>query len=390
MLGCEAVTSPRVLIVLDPSAAWSRGILKGFVGFAHEADWTLLHYHATADLDWLVREWKPAAAVLPLGYFRELPLSARSLILVAANEDRTKEGMASVIPDEARIGELAAIHLIEKGLLHYTSFRFTTHPFAIARERSFLQKVAALNGKLVPGWWQEGANPPSSTEQPLAMVDWLKNLPKPCGIFACCDTWARVVARYCRVANIRIPEEIALVGVDNDVIECELISPPLSSVAVPWCSLGREAAQLIQQALTGRSIVGTRILVPPLDVVARRSSEVLAIQDPLVASAVSWISENATRRIDVSAVVRAVGTSRQRLERRFHVALGRTIMQEVRRSRVSVAKQFLFTTSLDMARIARLSGFTNQALMSVAFSREFGKPPSAFRRTLKQLQLDDD
>jgi LacI family transcriptional regulator len=390
MLGCSVVVSPRVLIVLNAHAAWSRGILKGFTGFALEAGWTLLHYHPSADLDWLVREWKPDAAVLPFGYPREFPAFARSLRVVAVNDDRTDQGIPSVIPDEKAIGEIAANHLAGKGLHHFSTFRFTNHPFAIAREQSFFQQVAKRKGHLAPGWWQDGANPPSSEEQPLAFVTWLRNLPKPCGIFACCDSWARVVARYCKVAEIRIPDEVALLGVDNDVFECELLSPPLSSVAVPWHTLGQEAARLTQLRLAGRSTDGSRVVIPPLDVVARRSTEVLAISDPLVQSAVRFICENATQRIDVPAVVRAVAASRQRLERRFHAVLGHTVMQEIRRARVNTAKQLLSTTSLDMSKIAKLSGFTNQALMSVAFSRELGKPPSAYRRTLKRLQLGDD
>jgi LacI family transcriptional regulator len=390
VLGCAKLPSPRILILLDTSAAWSRGVLKGFAGFAHEADWTLLHYHPSADFEWLAREWKPAAVILPPGCHRELPRAARHLPMVTVNADRSPEGMASVLPDEERVADIAAAHLIDKGLRHVTSFRFTDDPFAVTRERRFFEKAECLNGRIAPGWWQDDAEPASSTEQPLALVTWLRKLPKPCGIFACCDVWARVVARYCRVSDIGIPEEIALVGVDNDLIECELLSPPLSSVAIPWRNLGREAALFVQQALAGRPIAGARVLVPPLDVVQRRSSEVLAISDPLVARAVSWICENAAARLDVCAVVQAVSTSRQRLERRFHAVLGRTIMQEIRRARVNIAKQLLSTTSLDLLRIARLSGFTNQALMSIAFSRELGQAPSTYRRTLKRLDLDDD
>jgi DNA-binding LacI/PurR family transcriptional regulator len=139
--GCAKVASPRVLVVLDTSAEWSRGILKGFAGFAHEAGWTLLHYHPSADLDRLVREWKPAAAVLPPGYHRELPRAALHLPLVSVNTDRSPEGMASGLPDEERIAELASAHLIEKGLRHVTAFRFSDEAFAVARERRFFEKA---------------------------------------------------------------------------------------------------------------------------------------------------------------------------------------------------------------------------------------------------------
>ena len=380
--------SPRVLLVLDPSAAWSRGILKGFAGFAHEANWTLLHYHPSADLDWLFREWAPEAAVLPPYLSQELPPVANTLPLVVVNGMGNAATMASVLPDEGRIAELAAAHLAEKGLGHLTSFRFNDAPFAAAREKRFYAKAKELNVRVVPGWWNDVGDPPSSIERPDAILAWLKGLPKPCGVFAGCDVWARVVARYCKVGEIGIPDEVALVGVDNDVIECEIISPPLSSVAVPWHDLGREAALLVQLGLAGQRIAGRRVVVSPLDVVSRRSSEVLAIADPMVEAAVRWICENATQRIDVPAVVQAVAVSRQRLERRFHAVLGRTIMQEIRRARVSLARQLLSTTDLDMPDIAKQCGFTNPSLMSIAFSRELGQPPSAYRRALKRQHHD--
>jgi LacI family transcriptional regulator len=219
---------------------------------------------------------------------------------------------------------------------------------------------------------------------------WLKGLPKPCGIFAGCDSWARVVARYCKVCGIRIPEEVALIGVDNDLVECEIQSPPLSSVAVPWRAVGHEAARLVQLALAKKAIAGRKVIVPPLDVIARRSTEVLAIDDPLVAEAVRWICDNAGRRISVAAVVRATATSRQRLERRFRAELGRTIMQEVRRARVNTAKQLLITTSLELSKVAKLSGFATPALFSVAFTRELGQSPSNYRRAFRLLQVDED
>lgn len=390
MLCSRRVKSARVLVVLDTAAAWSRGILKGFATVAHECGWTLLHYHPTASLDWLVQEWKPAAAVVPPGPLETNVFTDLRVARVAVNCDRTSDGIASVFPDEQAIADAAALHLYARGLRNLTAFRFSNDPFAVARERQFYEKAASLNARVVPGWWRDDAHPPRSQENPAELVSWLNALPKPCGIFAGCDSWARVVARYCKVSGIRIPDEVALIGVDNDSIECELQSPPLSSVAVPWRTLGQEAARLVQLALAGKSIARRSIIVPPLDVIARRSTEIFAIEDPVVVKAVGWICDNAARRITVPAVARASATSRQRLERRFRAVLGRTVMQEVRRARVNIAKQLLATTSLELPRIAKRSGFSSHALLSVAFSRELGQSPSNYRRTLQRLDRDDD
>jgi LacI family transcriptional regulator len=187
-----------------------------------------------------------------------------------------------------------------------------------------------------------------------------------------------------------VPEDLALIGVDDDAMECELTTPPLSSVAVPWHAMGQSAARLLHSALIGASVAGKRVVIPPLDVVARRSSDVLAIDDPLVASAVAWIHEHASRRLTVPAVARACQTTRQRLERRFRAALGRTIMQEVRRARVELARRLLTTTALALPEIAKQCGFTNAALLSVAFRREVGVPPGVYRRRALGLDLTED
>jgi LacI family transcriptional regulator len=182
---------------------------------------------------------------------------------------------------------------------------------------------------------------------------------------------------------LRIPEDLALVGADNDVLECELIFPPLSSVTIPWQEVGRNAATLVRLALGNQPIAQKRIVVSPVTVAARRSSDVLAVDDPLVASAVTWIRDHAERRLSVLMVARAVGGGRQRLERRFRRALNRTIQDEIRRAHVDVAKSLLATTRASLAEVAKKSGFTNASLLNSAFRKETGMPPGAYRRRVQ-------
>ena len=139
------------------------------------------------------------------------------------------------------------------------------------------------------------------------MIAWLRGLPKPCDIFTSTDGWAGPVARYAQEAGLRVPEDLALVAAGNDTLECELISPPLSSVIIPWQEVGRTPAALVRLALANRPIAGRRSLVSPVGVAARRSSDALAVQDPLVAEAVRWIRAQAGRRITVPMVARRSG-----------------------------------------------------------------------------------
>lgn len=391
------MSSPRVLVVLDTAAAWSRGILRGFMGAAHERGWTLLHYGPLVELRWAADEWAPDVAVVGPGVDHEAlaKLPVRSVVSVVV--DRSAEGIASVCLDEERIGALALQHLQSTGVRHVSTCRYNSAPFAIARERAFVEAARAAGLKVAVGWgsaealaldWAEDLSVPrimpTESLRPSAMRQWLEALPKPCGIFTCTDGWARPVVRCTRVAGLRVPEDLALVGADNDTLECELMAPPLSSVMIGWQEVGRSAAQLVQRALTEAAAPSKRVVISPLGVQVRRSSDVLAIEDELVGRAVRWIRSNVNQRLTVTHVARAVGSARQRLERRFRRVLDRTVKEEIQRARVENARALLQTTSAGLPEIAKQSGFTTAALLHVAFRREVGMPPGVYRRRLRQ------
>jgi LacI family transcriptional regulator len=302
---------------------------------------------------------------------------------VSVNADRTGDGVGSVCLDEERIADTALAHFRSNGFINLATFRFDDAPFAVARDRRFRQQAARAGARVAPGWWVAGAEPSRRYEAPAGLVAWLRGLPKPCGVFACCDPWSRVVARYASVAGLRVPEDLAIVGVDNDPTECELTAPPLSSVAIPWRRVGEEAAALVRRALAGGAIGRRRTVIAPGPVVVRRSSEALAIQDGLAAPAVAWIREHAQSRLSVPSVARAVRVSRQRLERRFRATLGRTVMQEIRRARVELAKRLLAATRVPLSVVAARSGFSSAALLNAAFRRELGMAPGAYRRMVE-------
>ena len=375
--------APIVLVLLDSGPGWSRGILRGFMALAHERGWTVLHFHPyypPPDLDRLARKYAPAAAVIGpelLGRSMEA-LAPASIVTVAA--DRTSEGIASACLDEEAIAALALEHLLAKGLRNVTTFRFAAWRFAVARERAFIERARAAGVTVSPGWASNEVVPTRIEEDPTAMIEWLRGLPKPCGIFTCSDGWARVVARYIRLARLRVPEDLPLIGADNDGVECELLAPPLSSVMIPWQEVGRNAARMVQRSLAGHSIDGDRMITCPIAVFARRSSDIFAIEDALVAKAVRWIRDHASQPLDVPTIARAVGGGRQRLERRFRRLLARTVVEEIRRARVDAARELLHTTRAGLPEVARRSGFRNAALLNAAFQRELGMPPGAYRR----------
>lgn len=371
---------PRVLIVLDTSGAWSRGILRGFAQLSREHAWVLLHYPPGIDLAGVVDDESVSAVVLGPAAVGPWPARWSNAVSVAVNVDRSGEGIASVCIDEERIADLALAHLLARGLRNVASFRFDAAAFGAVRERRFCEAATHAGVSVEPGWWLDAALPPRTEERAPALAAWLAGLRKPCGVFAGCDSWAHIVARHARLGGYRVPEDIAIVGVDNDLLKCEMTAPPLSSVAVPWRSVGEQAARLVRDGLRGKPIAGRRLVIEPTEVVSRRSSDTFAVDDPLVETALAWIHQHLLYPLTVPVVARAVGTTRQRLERLFRRALGRTVMQETRRARVELARRLLSSTNYPLPEVAQRSGFTSASLLSIAFRTETGLPPGAYRR----------
>jgi LacI family transcriptional regulator len=264
--GAAALDAPRVLAILNMGTAWSRGVLRGFMAAAHERRWTVLHYPPPVDLAALVHKFAPSVLVVGPDSGQVPSAIGGAIPIVSVAQDLGSEGIVSVYPDEERIGVLALEHLMATGLRQVSTFRLDGSEFGLARGRAFVARAHKAGARVAVGWGSDGAAPPGRGEDAEGIISWLLGLPKPCGLFTCADHWARIVARYIRLAGLRVPDDIALVGVDNDLVECELLAPPLSSVMVPWTELGSHAARLVQRLLHGQRLERQRWLVPPLGV----------------------------------------------------------------------------------------------------------------------------
>jgi LacI family transcriptional regulator len=211
------------------------------------------------------------------------------------------------------------------------------------------------------------------------MSRWIRDLPKPIGLLACDDDRGREVMEACRAAGAQVPEDVAVMGVDNDELLCDLSDPPLSSVAFDTERAGYEAAALLGGLMLGRIREPRRILVEPMYVVARRSTDVLALDDRAVAAALRFIHDTAGRPIGVGEVIRQVPLSRRTLELRFRRVVGRSIHEEIQRVRLERARQLVAETDLSIGMIAENCGFAGAGHLTRSFARTFGLPPSRYR-----------
>ena len=209
---------------------------------------------------------------------------------------------------------------------------------------------------------------------------WLRGLPKPVAVFACYDARGQCVLDACRRAGLAVPEEVAVLGVDNDAVLCALSPPPLSSISLNTQRTGWQAAALLALMMGGGKVPAETQLVPPLGVVTRQSTDVLAVDDPPVARALRYIREHACEGLGVSDVLRHCPMARRTLEARLKALLGRTPRAEIARVQMNRVKELLASTDLALAEIAGRAGFRHPEYLSVVFKRETGVTPGEYRK----------
>lgn len=287
---------------------------------------------------------------------------------------------AEIRADSHRAGRLAAEHFLERGFRHFAFCGYAGRIWSQLRQEGFCQRLreaGAACDVYEPPQRRRGL---SWDREERVVTAWLKSLPKPAGVMTCNDIRGRQVLDASLAAGLEVPDEVAVVGVDDDPLICNLSNPPLSSVALNLESAGYQAAELLDGLMTGARPSPCRILAEARWVVARRSTDVVAIEDRHVSAALRFIRDHAQAPIAVADVVAQAGISRRGLEIRFQQAVGRSIRQEIQRVRLDKTKRLLGETNLPAQRIAELAGFSSLAYLSNVFRREMAMTLAQYRR----------
>ncbi len=297
---------------------------------------------------------------------------------------------ASNIPyfstDNEAIGRLAADHLLECGfarLAFYGHRRTRLYEWSHKRGDAFQQRAREAG---VPCHahldCRSDAHNWSRLQQELAA--WLASLEKPIGLLACTDIRARQVLEACRTIGARVPDDVAVLGVDNDEMMCEFTAPPLSSIEQGSLRIGYEAAAMLERLMAGKRPAEVRHVIPPERLIARQSTNVLACDDPDLAVALRFVREHACDPIHVADVLEVVRVSRSTLEKKFQGMLGRTIHAEIQRVQVGLAKDLLASTDLLVKQVARRAGFKYVQYMTEVFRQHVGQSPAQYRKSQRQ------
>lgn len=274
---------------------------------------------------------------------------------------------------------MAAKHLMERGLRHFAFVGgFHKTNWVERRQKSFIEQLATAGFPCAVYPLPPASEQDWGREQ-KRLGRWLRTQPKPLGVMAALDARGRQVIEACMESGLRVPDEVAVIGVDNDELLCELCDPPLSSIALNSEKAGYEAAELLDRMMRGEKVPPRCISIEPTHVVARQSTEIAATEDPKIADALRFIRHEANRPLSVPDVAEHIGLSRRSLELRFRRALGHTVLTEIRRAQLERVRAFLIETDWTMAKIAEQCGFANGNYLGKIFRRECGETPQRFR-----------
>jgi LacI family transcriptional regulator len=288
-----------------------------------------------------------------------------------------------IVPDDQAIGRMAAAHLLERGIRHFAFVGYDRMYWSRLRQESFSQALAAAGRTCTVFKQTQDLRLRIWRREQMVLAEWLKTLSRPVGLMACNDDRARQVVDACATAGLCIPEEAAVLGVDNDELVCNLSNPPISSISLGLEDAGYRAAMLLDELMAaskGRQIRSpAQILVSPIAVVARQSTDVTAIEDPCVMQALLFIRENSRRPLQIDDVVHRTAISRRSLFDKFRRAVGCTVHQYIKRTRMARIEELLLGTSHSVGEIAEMLGFAGLDHITLFFRSVKGMTPQMFR-----------
>jgi len=284
--------------------------------------------------------------------------------------------------DNTAVAELAARHLLERSLVHFAYCGYSPTPVngcSQARAEAFCEAITRA------GFSCSVYNVPNTASDRWDslcgnLATWLSGLPRPLGLMTCNDARAQQILQACRIAGLRAPEDVAVVGVDNEEAICLFTDPPLTSIDQGAQRTGYEAAQLLDRWMAGEPVDPGKRTISPVGIVVRRSTEILAASDNEIATALRFIRDHAQEPIGIDDVAKATGATNATLRRRFKTALKRTVHDEIQRVRVERAKQLLVSTDWTFKQIANASGFCSVQHMGTRIRQATGHTPREYRQ----------
>lgn len=382
----------KVLLLIDYSSEFSRRLLKGLIQYSkNHGPWIfyrLPSYYKTlygkeGIVQW-AKEWQADAIIARWDHEGTNLLKSLNIPVILQNYKDRSSVFSNLTGDYIGTGEMAAGFFIKR---RYRNFAFYGNKGVVwSRERAEgFRKEIEKNGGNYYYFESENLSGEQWGSSHIQLDQWLLSLPKPVGLFACDDSFALQVSEICKINNIRIPEEIALLGVDNDELMCRLSDPPISSIVLDVERGGYEAGILIDQLISNERTESFDIIIKPIRLELRQSTEKYNISNEYISKIVNYIEDNFTSEINIESLTELVPLSRRNLEVKFKNEMNTSIYQFILDCRIEYFTHLLVTTDRPMFDLALESGFTDCKNISRVFKKFKGCTPLEYRQKFSTI-----
>ncbi len=379
----------RLILLTDFTEAFAHNLLRGILEYSKGREpWVVCRMPPSYKrangipgvLEW-AKKWEADAIIAQFDDTDEVELFRQNGIIALAQDFKSR---FSVIPNITSMykqtGQMAADFFLQKGFRNFAFYGYKDVVWSEERCMGFRDRIVEKGfgdcffeyqkQSLENLWYYES--------EPVG--NWIRYLPRPVALMACDDTQGNKIMELCRVMGIKIPEEIAVLGVDNDEIICGLSDPPLSSVELNIVKGGYEAARLIERLLLDKDTISKDVVIQPITIINRLSTDIYATDDPLILKALKYIHQNLTNQINVEDIVRQVPLSRRLLEIRFKQVTGQSIHQYISNLRIERFSQLLLSSTEPISELAAQVGLTDAKNLARQFKEWKGCTPIEYRR----------
>lgn len=373
----------RVTLLIETSRAFGRDLITGIARYSKlNGPWSF--FRDPRGLKTAIphiERWEADGIIM-----RNTPISKKLLdfnipVITVLHYQEKDSKLPIVKTIGSSMSIMAANHLKNQGFSNFAFCGFGDLDWSLERQKSFIDFLSKFG-------FEVSVYSPSKSlsiqKEHIKISKWISSLPKPIGIMACNDDRGQHILEACKTAEVHVPEEVAVIGVDNDTLICDLCDPPLTSIALNTIDAGFKTAELMDRLMNGEKMNGQLIPVSATHVVKRQSTDILAVDDKNLINALLYIRENARERISVSDVVNSTSLGRRNLEGKFKQILNRSIMEEARRIRIEQISKILLETDLSITEITSAFSFTEIEHISRYFRKEKNMSMREFRKQFKR------
>ncbi|QHV98752.1 AraC family transcriptional regulator [Spirosoma endbachense] len=378
----------KIILLIDFSEDYSRNLLKGISKYAREyGPWVFcqmpLFHRETLGVDGILnwaRDWEADGIIGQLYNDSSVEKIVQAGIPVIAQDFKERfVEIPNITGAHRETGAMAADYFLRKGFRHFAFYGFKHIVWSRERAEGFDERVSRSGCTVHYFEHEEYSSSDLWHYKPSSLSKWLSSLPKPIAILTCDDRMGQHITETCRHSRIRIPEEVAVLGVDNDEMLCELSDPPLSSIVQDAEKGGYDAARLLDRLIRKEITDIYDIIVEPTQVVTRQSTDIYATHDEYIASSLKYIHQNIDKNLQVDEVVKQVPLSRRSLEMRFQQVIGYPIYKYIQNLRIEKFSKKLLETDQAVFEIAMDLGLNDTKNIARQFKQIKGCTPLEYR-----------